>query len=325
MQTVMLLRYVMAKPANRPGPVIFIVGPTAVGKTRVSLRLAKRLGAEIISCDSMQVYKGMPVLSQAPSAGERKKIRHHLVGCLDPRREYSVAVFRKTASSLIKSIIKRKKMPIVVGGSGLYVKALIDGLFPSPQADMGFRRSMQAFASRYGSKRLHAKLIKIDPATAAAIHPNDIRRVIRALEVHRSTGRTMTELKSRTKGLKDHYDIRIFGLDKPREKLYRDIDARVDRMFELGLMREVKRLKTKRLSKTAGAALGIKEVSGYLEGECDLAAAVSLLKMNTRRFAKRQLTWFRADRRIKWFDVCKTSEEAVIKKIEREIWNARSS
>jgi tRNA dimethylallyltransferase len=310
--------------SDRPGPVLFIVGPTATGKTSLAVKLAKRISGEIISCDSMQVYKGMSILSQAPSIEERKRIRHHLVGCLDPRREYSAAIFIKTAASLIASIIKKNKVPIVVGGSGLYVKALVDGLFPSPQADMRFRRAMQAFVSRYGSKRLHARLAKTDPETALMIHPNDTRRIIRALEVHHSMGRTMTQLRSETKGLKDRYDIRIFGLTKPREKLYAGIDARVDRMFEDGLMREVKKLIKKKLSKTAGAALGVKEALGYLDGAHDLAAAKALLKMNTRRFAKRQLTWFGSDDRVRWFDVQRTGEAAIVKKIEREIWNARS-
>ncbi len=316
----------MAKPINNTPPsfVVFIVGPTAVGKTRLSIKLAKRLNGEIISCDSMQVYKGMPILSQAPTAEERKKIRHHFVGCRDPRREYNAAVFKKSAASLIRSIIKKEKVPIVVGGSGLYVKALVDGLFPSPKADMKFRRAMQAFAARYGSRRLHAKLAKIDLQTARSIHPNDLRRIIRALELPHSTGRTMTELRSETKGLKDHYNIKMFALTLPREKIYAAIDGRVDRMFAGGLLREVKNLKKKRLSKTAKAALGYKEIAGYLDGEYDLAVAKELMKMNTRRFAKRQLTWFNADKRIKWFDVSRTSESVIIKKIERNVWSARS-
>ncbi len=303
--------------------IVFIVGPTATGKTRLAIKLAKRLSGEIISCDSMQVYKGMAILSQAPSAQERKKIRHHLVGCRDPRMEYGAAVFIKNATPIIDSIVKRKKLPIVVGGSGLYMKALVDGLFPSPEADMKFRRAMQAFISRYGSKRLHARLARMDPETALAVHPNDARRIIRALEVRHSTGRTMSELKSSTRGLKDRYDIMIFALTKPRERLYAGIGARVDRMFSTGLIREVKLLRKKKLSMTSSAALGIKEVGGYLDGEYSLEEAKALMKMNTRRFAKRQLTWFGADHRIKWFDICRTGESKVLKKMERQIWNAR--
>lgn len=305
--------------------VIFIVGPTAIGKTRLSVKLARLLKGEIISCDSMQVYRGMRVLSQAPSPEERSRIRHHLAGILDPRKEYSVAVFRKRATALIRSVVGREKVPIVVGGSGLYVKALVDGLFPSPKADVGFRSKMQKFASRYGSARLHAKLAKVDPEAAGSIHPNDTRRIIRALEIHHSTGRTMTELKARTKGLGDHYDIKIFGLTAPRQEIYARIGSRIDKMFEARLVGEVKRLRKKRVSKTAKAALGYKEVSGYLDGEYGLENAKYLLKMNTRRFAKRQLTWFRADKGIQWFDVTKQSDAAIIKKIGRDVWNAHSA
>ena len=296
-------------------PVIFIVGPTAVGKTALAIAFARRAGGEIISCDSMQVYKGMALVSQAPTLQERRTVRHHLVGILDPRREYSVASFRKSATACIASVIRRGKVPIVVGGSGLYVKALIDGLFPSPKADVKFRARMTAFAKRHGSKRLHGRLAKIDPASAAAIHPNDTRRVIRALEIHHATGRTMTELKAKTKGLAEHYDIMLYGLTAPREKIYKRIDERVDRMFTGGVVNEVRRLAKKKLSKTAAAALGVKEIRGYLTGEYDREAATSLLKMNTRRFAKRQLTWFRADKRIRWFDMTKISKKGIAGRI----------
>jgi tRNA dimethylallyltransferase len=295
--------------------LIFIVGPTAVGKTRLAVRLAKRLRGEIISCDSMQVYKGMAILSQSPSAKERRAARHHLVSIIDPVKEYSVAHFRKAARGAIGSIVRRGKVPIVAGGTGLYAKALIDGLFPSPEADMVFRRKMERSFKRFGAKRLYAKLARIDPQAAELIHPNDARRVIRALEIYHSTGRTMTELKSGTKGLKDHYDIRIFGLTRPREEIYAAIDARVDLMLKAGLLREVKRLRMKRLSMTAEAALGLKDMASYLDGECDLEGAKALMKMNTRRYAKRQLTWFRADKRVEWFDVSKLSQAEIVARI----------
>lgn len=293
--------------------IVFIVGPTAIGKTRLAVKLASRINGEIISSDSMQVYKGMAVLSQAPTADERKKVRHHLVGILDPREEYNVARFIAGAAKLIDSMIRRGKVPVVVGGSGLYVKALIDGLFPSPPADPRFRASMQRFARKYGTGRLHERLAKIDPASAGSIHPNDARRIIRALEIHRSTGRTMTDLKSRTIGLAGRYDIRIFGLKKPRSKIYEEIESRTDRMFEGSVLNEVKRLKKRKLSKTAGAMLGVKEISAYLGGEYDLDTAKAVLKKNTRHFAKRQLTWFGADKRIRWFDMARTTDSDIIK------------
>ena len=293
--------------------VLFIVGPTAIGKTALALKLARKIGAEIISCDSMQIYKGMDVLSQAPDRSETKKVRYHLIRFLSPSKEYSAGSFRKRAARLIEDIIARKKIPMIVGGTGLYIKGLVDGLFPTPEADLKFRLDMYDYASRYGNRRLHKKLADIDPRSAKAIHPNNVRRVVRALEICHSTGRTMTELKSDTKGIADKYRIKIFGLNAPREDVYTNINARVEKMFASGVVDEVKKLSKKRLSKTARAALGFKEILGFLKNEYSLDEAKELMKRNTRRFAKRQLTWFRADKRIKW-----------IKDGDKINWNALS-
>jgi len=291
--------------------IIFIVGPTATGKTALALKLARKIGAEIISCDSMQVYKEMDILSQAPKPAQMKKVRYHLVRSLSPTKEYSAGAFIKKAASLIEDIIRRKKVPIIAGGTGLYAKGLVDGLFPSPKADLSFRNKMYDYASRYGNARLHKKLEKIDPRSARAIHPNNVRRVVRALEICHSTGRTMTELKNGTKGIADKYRIKIFALMAPRETIYSNINARVDDMFAAGVIDEVKKLSKSKLSKTARAALGYREIVGFLKNEHSLDRAKELMKRNTRRFAKRQLTWFRADRRIKW-----------IKAGDRTNWNA---
>ena len=299
--------------------VVFMVGPTAIGKTALAIKAARRIGGDMISADSMQIYKGMKVLSQAPTAEEKRLACHHLVYSLSPDKEYSVATFIKEASAAIESIIGRNRVPIVVGGSGLYVRGLIDGLFPSPEADIKFRKAMAVFAKRYGCQKLHSRLAKIDPASAKAIHPNDLRRIIRALEIYNSTGKTMTELKLSTKGLKDRYNIKIFGLIRPREEIYSRIDARVDKMFEDGVVKEVKALRRRRLSKTAGMVLGLDEISGYLDGKYSLGTAKDMLKMNTRRFAKRQLTWFRADKRIRWFDLSKVSSAEAVRKIAIEV------
>ncbi|MFA5143767.1 MAG: tRNA (adenosine(37)-N6)-dimethylallyltransferase MiaA [Candidatus Omnitrophota bacterium] len=307
----------MRRPAGKgKATIIIIVGPTAIGKTALAIKLARRVGGEIISADSMQVYKGMGMLSQAPTAEELRRAPHHFVGLLEPSREYSVAVFIKKAAPAIGAIIERGKVPIVAGGTGLYVKGLVDGLFPSPKADLKFRKKMAAFAARYGRRKLHSKLARIDPGSAKKIHPNDARRIIRALEIYRSTGKTKAELKSLTRGLKDRYRIKIFGLTAPRDEIYARINLRVERMFLDGVLKEVKRLKAaKRMSRTAKAALGFSEISGYLKGRYDLACAKDMLKMNTRRFAKRQLTWFRADRRIGWLDVSKVGMSEIVGKI----------
>lgn len=282
--------------------VIFIVGPTAIGKTAVALKLARKIKGEIISCDSMQVYKGMDILSQSPGKAETGKVRYHLIRFLSPSKEYSAGIFRRMSTKLIEEIIKRKKVPIVVGGTGLYVKCLIDGLFPSPKADQKFRQNMYDYAARYGNESLHKKLEKIDPVAAGEIHPNNVRRVVRVLEICHLTGKTVTALKAMTKGIYDKYDVKIFGIISPREKVYSNIDKRVDKMFDEKVVDEVRKLSRKKLSKTALMALGLKEITGYLNKEYSIDEARELMKRNTRRFAKRQLTWFRADRRIKWIN-----------------------
>jgi len=279
-------------------PIIFLVGPTASGKTKLSLKLAKKLNAEIISCDSMCVYKGMDILTSKPTLANRKQIKHHLIDIIPPTREFSVAEYRSMALKKIEEILKRKKTPLFVGGSGLYVKAVTDGLFPSAEKDLKFRKKQGALAKKYGRYYLYKKLKKIDPDRAEKIHPNDLRRVIRALEIYHTEKRRPSELNRDTESLK--YDFKIFGLATERSKLYKNIEDRVEEMFKKGIVGEVKKLSKKTLSMTAGKALGYSEVLGYLKGEYSLEETKKLLKKNTRHFAKKQLTWFRPDSRIHW-------------------------
>jgi len=279
-------------------PIIFLVGPTASGKTKLSLKLAKKLNAEIISCDSMCVYKGMDILTSKPTLANRKQIKHHLIDIIPPTREFSVAEYRSMALKKIEKILKRKKTPLFVGGSGLYVKAVTDGLFPSAEKDLKFRKKQGALAKKYGRYYLYKKLKKIDPDRAEKIHPNDLRRVIRALEIYHTEKRRPSELNRDTESLK--YDFKIFGLATERSKLYKNIEDRVEEMFKKGIVGEVKKLSKKTLSMTAGKALGYSEVLGYLKGEYSLEETKKLLKKNTRHFAKKQLTWFRPDSRIHW-------------------------
>jgi tRNA dimethylallyltransferase len=261
----------------------------------------------------------MRILSQAPSGADSRGIRHHLVSFIPPGKNFSVAEFRKAAAKKIRQIFERGHTPIVVGGSGLYAKALMDGLFPSPGADLKFRARMARYASRHGSPALHDRLKSLDPEAAGKIHPNDSRRIIRALEVHHLTGETFTDLKRKTKGLKDEFDIFIFGLTGSRDSLYDTINRRVDGMAARGLIDEVRRLMKKRLSMTAREVLGFKEISGYLRGEYGYDEAIELLKKNTRNFAKRQLSWFRQDNRIMWFDLSKTTEGEIIRRIWKRL------
>lgn len=299
--------------------IVFIVGPTAIGKTSLAIKLASKIKGEIISCDSMQVYKGVKILSQAPARRETGKIPYHLINFLSPAKEFSVARFVKTARRLIKEVIARKRTPIIAGGSGLYIKGLIDGLFPSPEADNRFRERMYGLARRRGSGYLHKKLKVIDPISAAAIHENDAKRIIRALEIWHSTGKTMTELKKETKGISGIYNIKMFGLTAPRDIIYERINGRVEDMIKAGAVKEVKKISKKKLSKTTGTVLGLRELSAFLGGEYDLNTAIELMKRNTRRFAKRQLTWFRADGRIEWFDISRLSERKIVDKIAKAV------
>ena len=280
--------------------VYFLVGPTASGKTALSIKLAKKLNAEIISCDSMCVYKHMDTLTSKPSKIDTRKIKHHLIDIISPTEEFSVAEYRGLALSVVEDILKRGKTPLFVGGSGLYVKAVIDGLFPSGKKDENFRKKQQQFAKRYGNSYLYNKLRKIDPVTAERIHPNNLRRVIRALEIYHTEKKRPSDLKQNTESIT--HEVKIFGLKVDKEKLYKNIGHRVDLMFKRGIVQEVARLSKLNLSRTSKNALGYSEVLGYLEQRYTLEEAKDLLKKNTRHFAKRQMTWFRADLRIQWVE-----------------------
>ncbi len=281
--------------------VIFLIGPTASGKTALSLKLAEKLNAEIISCDSMCIYRGMDILASKPNKSDRRKVKHHLVDIISPGREFNVYEYRELALKTIEEILERDKTPLFVGGSGLYVKTIVDGLFRSGKKDLKFRKKQEQLAKKYGNIYLYNKLKKIDPIAAKKIHANNVRRVIRALEIYHTEEKRPSELKKKIEPL--GYDFKIFGLKTEREELYSSIDKRVEEMFRQGLVSEVKRLSKKRLGITAKGALGYAEVLGYLKGKYSLEQAKELLKRNTRHFAKRQMTWFRADDRIHWLSL----------------------
>jgi tRNA dimethylallyltransferase len=291
--------------------VIFISGPTSSGKTAVSIELASRLDGEIVSCDSMQVYKGMDVLTQAPADSDLSRTPHHLIKVLSPEEEFSAARFTEEASAAIVSILSREKVPVVTGGTGLYMKCLLDGLFSSPPKDEDLRKELNALAKEKGAHFVHGKLREIDPGTAENLHPNDLRRVIRALEVYEMTGKTIEEKKKESEGISSEYDCRLFGLMLDRDILYERINDRVERMFDEGFVGEVERLSELRLSMTAGKAIGIREVRAFLDGRMTRESAVKELKKNTRRYAKRQMTWFRADGRVQWIDADRSVNEIV--------------
>lgn len=280
--------------------VLFLVGPTAVGKSRVSLVLAERIGAEIISLDSMQLYKGFDIISSKPSLKDMSLVRHHLIDILSPSRSFDVSQYRRLAVKKIRKIHGRGKTPLFAGGTGLYMSVLLDGIFKEPGFGKGIREKLLRSGQKKGHAFLHAKLKKADPESAARIHPNDSRRIIRALEVYEKTGKPISSWQKERKGIWVECDVRIIGLNMEREALYARINRRVDEMVYSGLVEEARGLLTGRLSKTAKSAIGIPELKGCFAGEYDIKQAVDLIKMNTRRYAKRQLTYFRRDKRIQW-------------------------
>lgn len=283
--------------------IIFIVGPTAVGKSDIAFYLAKRINGEIISCDSMQVYKDIAIASNKPAPEMLKKIPHHLIGIIDVKARFDVAAFNDLANQAVEKIFAKKKTPIVVGGSGLYMEILLDGIFDQGKTDRGLRKQIEQEIEDKGIEAAYEELKLKDPDAAKKIHLNDRRRIVRALEIIRSTGKSASEIGKNRQGWWGQYDVRIFGLNTERKKLYERIEARADQMFNAGLVDEIKALRSKNLSLTVQGLIGIKEVLGYLNGEYDLERAKYLLKLNTRHLAKKQLTWFRAEKRIQWLDI----------------------
>ena len=291
--------------------ILFILGPTSSGKTKVSYSLACRINGEILSCDSMQIYKGMDVLTQAPSEELTKDIKHYFVREIAPSDEFNVSLFSEKSKRHIKNILDRGKVPIFSGGTGLYVKSLVDGLFLAPSRDATLRRKLENFAEEKGKGFLYEELNKVDPFTARKLHVNDTRRVIRALEVYKLTGKTISEMRHETVGILGEYNCVMFGLNLPRQILYSKINFTVDKMFDIGVVEEVKTLIDNTLSVTAEKALGIKEICAFLSGEKTLEEAKEELKKHTRNYAKRQLTWFRTDDRIRWINANRSVEEIV--------------
>ncbi len=273
--------------------LIFIVGPTAAGKSEIALCLAQRRNAEIICCDAMQVYREIAVASDKPSAKARSLVPHHLVDVVSVTEDFNVARYRGLAAQAIQDIQKRGKTPLIVGGSGMYMAVLLDGIF---EVKAGARIEDSSLLT-------HDRLKTLDPQAARKIHPNDSQRIVRALEVAVATGQPLSRLQQKREGLWGTMPIKIFALNRPREELYQRVEARVDEMFTKGLVEEIKQVSALSLSVTARKLIGIPEVMGHLKGEYDLERAKYLMKLNTRHYVKRQLTWFRRDKRLTWIDI----------------------
>ena len=274
---------------------LVLTGPTGSGKSAVALELAERLGCEIVAMDSMTLYRGMDVGTAKPTPAERARVPHHLIDVLDPWESGSVAWWLGRADEACQLIRTRGKRPLFVGGTPFYLKALTCGLFDAPPVDPRIRAGLEAEAAQTGPDALHRRLAEVDPPTAARLHPNDVRRVVRALEVFAATGRPISSFQQTWAAPETHTLIPCVMLDWPRDELYRRIDARVDAMLAAGWLDEVRRLAAdpRGMGKEASQALGYRELRLHLNNGGDWAAAVTEIKTRTRQFAKRQLTWFR--------------------------------
>ncbi|TCS93808.1 tRNA (adenosine(37)-N6)-dimethylallyltransferase MiaA [Hazenella coriacea] len=295
--------------------LLVIVGPTAVGKTALSIELAKQIHGEILSGDSMQVYREMDIGTAKASMEERMEIPHHLIDMIDPDHPFSVQDFQQLARKTITDIVSRNHFPILVGGTGLYIESVIHSYqMPHVEEDLSLRQELNEYAEKHGNEALHRRLYEVDPASAVKLHPNDRRRIIRAMEVYQVTGKPLSELKGKKES---PYTPLWIGLTMPRDQLYERINRRVDAMIELGLIDEVKRLKERGYHRglTSMQAIGYKEIMSYLQGEISLEQAIDMIKQGTRKYAKRQLSWFRRLQEIHWFDVTKDGSFAEIQRL----------
>ena len=284
-------------------PLIILTGPTAVGKTKASIGLAKALNGEIISADSMQVYKHMDIGSAKIRPEEMQGIKHYLIDELEPDEEFHVVRFQEMAKKALEEIYAKNKIPIVVGGTGFYIQALLYDIdFTENNEDNAYRKELEQLAMEKGAEVLHDMLRKVDPESAEVIHANNVKRVIRALEFYKQTGEKISEHNEQERAKTSPYDFCYFILNDERERLYERINLRIDQMLADGLVDEVKNLKEKGFTKdmVSMQGLGYKEILDYLNGNCTLEEAIYILKRDTRHFAKRQLTWFRRERDVIW-------------------------
>lgn len=286
--------------------IIIIGGPTATGKTNLSINLAKEFNGEIISADSVQIYKKLDIGSAKPTKEEMAGIPHHMIDIISPDESFSVCDFVSRAKDCIEDISSRGKLPIIVGGTGLYISSFVDNVnFTEEKTDYTLRKKLMEKVEEDGAEALHKELYKIDPKSAIRIHPNNIKRVVRALEIYYTTGKTMTEQNALSKTVPSPYAFKMYALSSSRELIYERINKRVDIMVNNGLFEEVSSLLDEGITRDMQSMQGIgyKEIVSYFEGECSKEEAIDLVKQNSRRYAKRQLTWFRRDERYTWLDI----------------------
>lgn len=303
-------------------PLIILTGPTAVGKTKASIGLAKAIGGEIISADSMQVYKGMDIGSAKIKKEEMEGVIHHLIDVLSPEEEFHVVRFQQMAKQAMEEIYAKGKIPILVGGTGFYIQAVLYDIdFTENEGDESYRKELQDYADRYGAESLYNQLKICDPKAAEEIHAHNIKRVIRALEYYHQTGRPISEHNAEQREKQSPYQWAYFVLNDERAHLYERINRRVDQMIAEGLETEVTALKEKGYTRSLVSmqGLGYKEILAYLDGECTLQEAIDTIKRDTRHFAKRQITWFKRERDVIWLDkqAFKYDESAILDEMLR--------
>lgn len=302
--------------------LVIIAGPTAVGKTKISIELAKRINGEIISADSMQVYRGMDIGTAKIMPHEMQGIKHHLIDILEPSDAFNVVSFAESAKAAVLDIQSRDRIPIVVGGTGFYIRALLyDTDFTENDEDMSYRESLYKLVDEKGPEYIHDMLKMIDPESAEAIHPNNIKRVVRALEFFKKSNQKISDHNNEERRKASPYDFHYFALTNTRETLYENIDKRVDKMITDGLVEEVKRLIASGVPRTnvSMQGLGYKEIVAYLLNEISLDDAIYILKRNTRHFAKRQLTWLKREEAVEWFDKSIMSEDKILEQMIKSL------
>jgi tRNA dimethylallyltransferase len=284
--------------------VIALVGPTAVGKSAIAVELAGVLGAEIVSCDSMQVYRSMHLLTQSPTHAQRAQIQHHLIDCIEPTSSFSVGEYRKMAAPIINQILERGKRVLIVGGTGLYLKALTEGLCDAPPADVRIREQLWSECQGAGRASLYNRLQGVDAVAASRIHPNDARRIIRALEVYALTGKPISSWWRQASAELLQGQVTILGINRDRDALYQRINNRLLHMvYEQGVINEVRRLLRLPLSRTARQVHGLADIEQYLAGRLTLKEMIAVWQQRVRNYARRQLIWFRQTPDIQWVDI----------------------
>lgn len=296
----------------KPALILALVGPTAVGKSSLALALAEEVGGEIVAVDSMQVYRGLNIGTAKPTAQERARVLHHLIDIVEPEEDFNATLYRKHALKAVEAILAKEKIPILCGGTGLYLRALLDGIFEGPGTQADFRKKFYQYWEEGKGAEWYARLQAIDPETADRIKPQDKSRMVRALEVYEVTGIPISQLRQRVEPIT--YPFIIFGLECSRPDLYQRVNQRVEAMIQQGLLEEVKGLWSSGLSPGIKSlqSLGYKHMIRYLNGEWSWEEAIHYQKRDTRRYAKRQLTWFKKDSRIQWI-FCQKHEDAAIK------------